>query len=112
MVDLQLSESDVVQPDLVVILHHKVKKITPTKVKVAPDLVVEIMSASTAGYDHSLKLQLYERFLVPEYWIVDPFDQQIERYILVDGRYPLQADSSPVHLSILSEVAIDIDTFW
>ncbi len=34
--DVQLSEFDIVQPDLVIILNENIRKITPTKIKVAP----------------------------------------------------------------------------
>jgi Uma2 family endonuclease len=78
-VDVQLSDFDIVQPDLVIVLNKSIKRITPTKIKVAPDLVVEILSPSTAGYDNSVKKQLYERSGVAEYWVVDPFEQKIDQ---------------------------------
>jgi Uma2 family endonuclease len=111
-VDVQLSDFDIVQPDLVIVLNKNVKKITPTKIKVAPDLVVEILSPSPAGYDNSLKLQLYERSGVPEYWIVDPFEQKVQQWILTDGKYVLQPESDPIRLSIVPDVAIEVSSIW
>ncbi|RLS82734.1 MAG: Uma2 family endonuclease, partial [Planctomycetota bacterium] len=47
-VDVQLTEHDIVQPDLVVVLKDRTRMITPTKINGVPDLVVEILSPSTA----------------------------------------------------------------
>ncbi len=110
--DVQLSGFDIVQPDIVIILNENVRKITPTKIKVAPHLVVEILSPSTAGNDRNIKKDLYERSGVSEYWIVDPFEQQVEQWILRDGKYVLAPQGNVVRLSFVSDVEVDFDTVW
>jgi Uma2 family endonuclease len=110
--DVQLSEHDIVQPDLVIILNERVRKITPTKIKVAPHLVVEILSPSTAGNDRTIKKDLYERSGVNEYWIVDPFEQQIEQWILREGSYVLEPKGNPIRLSIVGNAEADFETVW
>ena len=52
--------------------------ITETNISGAPDLVVEILSPSTADRDRELKLSLYTRFGVKEYWIVDPDNDVVQ----------------------------------
>ena len=47
--DLQLSLHDVVQPDLIVVLERRRLCVTPTKIKGAPDLVIEIVSPSASS---------------------------------------------------------------
>jgi len=89
-----------------------VRKITPTKIKVAPHLVVEILSPSTAGNDRTIKKELYERSGVVEYWIVDPLEQQVEQWILRDGKYLLANQAVVIRLSFLSDVEIDFETVW
>jgi Uma2 family endonuclease len=111
-VDVQLSEFDVVQPDLVVVLNENVRKITPIKIKVAPNLVVEILSPSTSELDHTLKKELYERSGVQEYWIVDPFEQNIEQWILTDGKFSLAPTADPIVLTIAPGVSIAKETIW
>lgn len=59
--------------------------ITPTKVKGSPQHLVEILSPSTASKDRALKRSLYERAGVTEYWIVDPFKQELTQLVLVEG---------------------------
>jgi Uma2 family endonuclease len=111
-IDVQLSEFDIVQPDIVIIRNENVHKITPTKIKVAPHLVVEILSPSTAGNDRTIKKDLYERSGVSEYWIVDPYEQQVEQWILRDGKYVLEAQAKVIRLSFVSDVEVDFDSVW
>ena len=111
-VDVQLSEFDVVQPDLVIVLNENVRKITPTKIKVAPNLIVEILSPSTTELDHTLKKELYERFGVQEYWIVDPFEQSIAKWVLTDCKYSLAPATDPIILTIAAGISIAKEAIW
>jgi Uma2 family endonuclease len=55
-----------------------------------PDLVVEIISPSSIRYDRIVKLGYYAKIRVPEYWIVDPDVQTIERLVLKKGSYAIE----------------------
>lgn len=80
-IDLQLSNFDVVQPDLVIVLTPN-RIIDEINIKGVPDLVIEILSPSNRRHDTELKKQLYEQFAVPEYWIVDPDECVVVRFRL------------------------------
>jgi len=83
--DVVLDEYNVVQPDIFIVCDKN--KITEDNIKGAPDLVVEIVSPSTAYKDTKIKKDLYEKFGVKEYIIVFPDFFMVERYILKDGAY-------------------------
>ena len=70
--DVVLSETTVVQPDLLFIANERTHIITPDNVQGPPNLVVEILSPSTANRDRTRKRALYAQYGVPEYWLVDP----------------------------------------
>ncbi len=70
--DVVLSETDVVQPDLMFISSERANIVTSTNILGAPDLIVEIRSDSTAQRDETLKRKLYAECGVKEYWLVDP----------------------------------------
>ena len=70
--DVVFSHSDVVEPDLLFVSTSRLDVLTAKNVQGAPDLVVEVGSPSTRRRDEKLKHQLYERFKVTEYWVVDP----------------------------------------
>ncbi len=83
--DVVLDEFNVVQPDIFIVCDEN--KITEDNIKGAPDLIVEIVSPSTAYKDTKIKKDLYERFGVKEYIIVFPDLFIVERYILKDKSY-------------------------
>lgn len=66
----------VVQPDLSVVCDRG--KLDKTGCKGAPDMVVEVLSPSTQRHDRLVKLNLYQRAGVREYWIVDPDSQTVQ----------------------------------
>ena len=82
--DVKLSDSDVVQPDILVVCDPG--KITPGHIEGAPDLIVEVLSPGTSAKDLRDKKALYERAGVPEYLVVDPLEQYAIRFVLgADG---------------------------
>ena len=51
----------------------------------APDLVVEVVSPSSARFDRATKRAWYASIGTPEYWIVDPERRTVERLVLEPG---------------------------
>lgn len=70
--DVVLSDHDVVEPDLLVVLAEQSEIVTDKHVRGAPALVVEILSPGTRRRDEGIKSRAYERWGVREYWLVDP----------------------------------------
>ena len=89
--DVILSRFNVVQPDLIFISNARAHIITEDNIQGAPDLVVEILSPSTAGYDRTTKRDLYARHGVGEYWLVDPYAKTITVLILGANGYDTHA---------------------
>ncbi len=85
--DVELAAHDIVQPDIIVVVYKQLYIITPKKIKGIPTLVIEILSESNPRHDQVLKFEMYQRTGVPEYWIVDPDEQTVQQFELVDGRY-------------------------
>ena len=69
--DVVFSDNEVVQPDLVFVSNERSHILTENNIRGAPDLIIEILSPSTAGRDRTFKRTLYERHGVKEYWMVD-----------------------------------------
>jgi Uma2 family endonuclease len=78
--DVVFSRFDVVEPDLLYVSRGRRSVLTEKNVQGAPDLVVEVLSPTTAGTDRTIKLKLYARYGVQEYWIIDPYGPSAEIY--------------------------------
>ena len=70
--DVVLSDTNVVQPDLLFVSREREQIITHANIQGAPDLAVEIRSPSTGERDRTVKRKLYAEHGVKEYWLVDP----------------------------------------
>ncbi|HLC15383.1 MAG TPA: Uma2 family endonuclease [Thermodesulfovibrionia bacterium] len=79
-VDVYFDDEDAFQPDIIFISNQKKHIIKDDGIYGAPDLVIEILSKSTAYYDLNKKFKVYEKYGVNEYWIIDPDAQTIELY--------------------------------
>ena len=111
-IDVQFSNHDVVQPDLIVVLS-KNNIITTSKVKGVPDLVVEILSPSTSKRDEGLKKQLYEQNGVPEYWVVDPDEKVVRKFILINGVYGAeQRCADTITFDGIPDATVDLSRVW
>jgi len=95
-IDVVLHSNTIVQPDLIFVATERLHIVGESNVQGAPDLVVEILSPSTRRTDVLVKSELYARFGVSTYWVVDPDLDRIETYQLTKGCYePAGAASSP-----------------
>lgn len=84
---VHLTDENKFVPDMMVVCDRS--KIKSDGVHGAPDLVVEVLSPSTAKDDRTRKKEVYEACGVPEYWLVSPTDKSIEVYLLESGKYIL-----------------------
>ena len=113
--DVVLSDLDVVQPDLLFVSKERSHIVTAANVRGAPDLVVEIRSPSTANRDWTIKRDLYARYGVKEYWVVDTDERSVWVMLLGDdgleevGSYGMgDVLSSPT----LEGLSIDLDDIF
>ncbi len=111
--DVELAKHDIVQPDLIVVMNERISIINPKKIDGVPSLVIEILSESNPKHDQVLKLEMYQRTGVPEYWIVDPDRETVHQYVLVDGFYDLQSvEHAAICPATIADVHIDLLDAW
>ena len=77
--------TDHVVPDALILCD--MDKMKDGKIYGAPDLVMEVLSPSTAHHDRNRKMKTYEKAGVNEYWIIGPKDRTIDVHVLQDGKY-------------------------
>lgn len=113
--DVVLDEENVVQPDILFISRENKDLIKKKGVFGPPDLVVEIVSPSTQYRDVHEKKDLYARFQVKEYWIVNPYMKCIEvlslnekdAYALFSEGYMDEGGNRTLQSKVLKGSALD-----
>jgi Uma2 family endonuclease len=94
-IDIVFSDLDVLQPDVVFFRGGREKLIDlRAPIRAVPDLVAEVLSPSTATTDRGRKMQMFARYGVLEYWLVDPESGIVEICWLVGGNYALAQTAS------------------
>ena len=78
--DVYLTEIDVFQPDLLIVLNDNREILTDAGAEGAPDFVVEILSPKTRQLDLVNKKRVYARMGVKELWIIDPDQKEVTVY--------------------------------
>ena len=73
-----LDERNVLEPDVMWLSPDSQARVMRKGLEGAPELVIEILSQSTARYDRIVKFQLYEKYGAREYWLVDPRMRLVE----------------------------------
>jgi Uma2 family endonuclease len=103
-----LSDDTVLEPDIIVICDPS--KIDYRGCNGAPDMVVEILSPSTAHYDRGVKLRKYREAGVKEYWIADPDTKSLTKHILETGVYAITeyGSAAKVPVSVLPGCIINL----
>ena len=85
--DVALDDFNVVQPDILFVSNERAHIVTELNIQGAPDLVIEILSPSTARRDRTQKRSLYERHDVKEYWQGDTDAKEVTVLTLENGVY-------------------------
>lgn len=83
--------------------------------KGAPDLIIEVLSPSARRHDRLVKLNLYQRAGVREYWMADPDNQSVQVFVLDGGVLKIQEDYGPkdvAKVNILEGCFIDLEKFF
>ncbi|MBQ6296306.1 MAG: Uma2 family endonuclease [Selenomonadaceae bacterium] len=90
--DVHFPDGSLFRPDFIFVSAENAKHLFANKnttLHGVPDMVAEIFSKSTMKRDVGIKKDIYERNGVKEYWIIDPWRETIDTYILRDGKYEL-----------------------
>lgn len=87
--DVILDRSTVVQPDLLFVSTARLGMISRRAIEGPPDLVVEILSDGTQSFDRGAKRQIYARYGVGHYWIVDPEARVLAEHVRRGNDYEL-----------------------
>ena len=102
-------------PDVAFVASSHAECLQGTHIAGAADLVVEVLSPSTAGRDWGSKMRDYEQYGVPEYWLLNPVVEQINVYVLdTDGKYqPLAPDAAGrYHSQVLPGFFVERGWLW
>ena len=110
--DVLLSDSDVVQPDLLFISKQREDTITEDNIQGVPDLVVEILSPSTSRRDWNEKRELYALHGVKEYLVMDPSNKIVWRMLLKDGNLEIEQtyyEGDTIETSVLEGFTVAVN---
>lgn len=94
---IRLADDTLLIPDALFVARDRLRILGAKTVDGPPDLMVEILSPGTRRRDLETKRELYARFGVKEYWIVDPDEETVTVFGLIDEGYeaiPAAADGT------------------
>ncbi len=109
--DVVFDEYNVTVPDVLFIRKDRLSIVTDANVQGAPDLVVEVLSPSTRARDLGVKVHLYARFRVPEYWVVDPEEASVTVYRLTEEGYQVEGPfhgADEVHTPLFPDTLLTV----
>jgi Uma2 family endonuclease len=114
-VDCILSETTVVQPDIVYVENERLTAVSERGIEGPPTLVVEVLSPSTIAIDRTVKGRLYAKHRVPYYWIVDGDPRTVQAFEPSGDAYrpvgTVQGER-PVALPPFPDLPLDPAAIW
>ena len=111
--DVYLSNKTIVQPDITLICDPDKRK--KDGCHGAPDMVVEILSPSSAIHDLNIKKELYCKSGVREYWVVHPDYKLVQTFLLQNDAYVSSATyvhPDKAKVSVLDDCEIDLESVF
>jgi Uma2 family endonuclease len=113
--DVILAPTTVVQPDLIYIGNDRRHIVTEPAIEGAPTLLIEILSPTTHQTDRVTKAQLFARYQVPHYWLIDTDQRTLEAYELARDHYDLAASARDAEVfapSLFPGLSIQLAHLW
>lgn len=98
-----------VKPDIIIVCDKN--KIHENRIVGAPDLIVEILSKSTAKLDKMIKFNRYQKAGVKEYWIIDPAHEIVDVYTLENERYThsgVYTKDEIIKVNLFDDLSVDL----
>jgi Uma2 family endonuclease len=114
-IDCILSDTTVVQPDVVHVDSSRLAIVSERAIEGAPTLVIEVLSPSTVQIDRLVKGQLYAKHGVPYYWIADAVSRTVQAFDLSGAAYrPVGTleEGRPVALPPFPDLILDPAAIW
>lgn len=108
--DSPVNVDTAVEPDISVVCDRS--KLDEHGCKGAPDMIIEVLSPSTRRHDRLVKLNLYQRAGVREYWIADPDNESVQVFTLDGGAWKLREDygrEDVAKVNVLEGCFIELD---
>jgi Uma2 family endonuclease len=110
--DVRLADHSVVQPDVIYVSRER-SSVLHARIRGAPDLLVEVLSPTTARRDLGEKLRLYAESDIREYWIVDPAAGTFEFLVNDSGAFRVRLAQAEIYRSeAVPGLEIDLEGFW
>jgi Uma2 family endonuclease len=106
---IRFTPYDLLIPDICFVARDRLHVIGPKTIDAPPDLVVEILSPGTKRRDLTTKRDLFARFGVQEYWIVDPGTHTVTVLSLVGKQYqPVPEDDGAIVSRVLPGLTLSV----
>lgn len=87
--DVHFDKENIFQPDIILIANNNTHLINERGFFGAPDLVIEVLSPSNARFDKKEKKNIYEKFGVKEYFLIDPYEKIVTAFLLKNEEFVL-----------------------
>jgi Uma2 family endonuclease len=110
----RLDDENAPEPDILFVSAKHRERITRGGVKGPPDLAIEIVSPESLERDYVKKRRQYQRFAIPEYWIIDEHERKVTLLRLDrNGKYREIAPRKGVlHSQVLQGFRLDPNWLW
>lgn len=91
------------------------RKLKYGRLLVPPTLIIESVSIGHEAHDAETKLQWYESFGVPNYWMIDGYERTLRCLVLENGKYRIDQDGKgpgEVRPSLFPGLTIPLIDLW
>lgn len=113
--DVTFKDITVVQPDIFYISSAQKSLVQLARIDGAPTIAVEVISPSSSRKDRLQKMQIYQKYGVQHYWLVNPEEKTIECFALRDNAYAFVAggmDDETVEHPDFAGLSIHLKKMW